>query len=193
MARPTHTKVRQRTTTEKMANTIQSTKRHLFTFEEVDAWQRDNEYLCGNYRDTSGSYRESLKSLLYLHNQTGNIYTHLIGAILFFVYAFHVYERITTRYPTADNLDLLAFGVFIASAIICFGLSASFHVFGNHSDKVYHTWLMLDLYGIFVLITGTVFSGTYYGFYCEPAYWIIYSLGVRVRLLPRSEILLMIA
>jgi adiponectin receptor len=44
---------------------------------------------------------------------------------------------------------------------------------------VYHTWLMLDLYGIFVLIAGTVFSGTYYGFYCEPNYWIMYSLGVR--------------
>jgi adiponectin receptor len=166
--------------TQQISKTIQSAKKRLLlTFEEVDHWQRDNEYLHGNYRNKSGSYTESLKSILYLHNQTGNIYSHLVGAILFFAYAFHVYERITTRYATADKFDLLAFGVFISSAIICFGVSATFHIFGNHSSKVYHTWLMLDLYGIFVLIAGTVFSGTYYGFYCEPNYWIMYSLGVR--------------
>jgi adiponectin receptor len=85
---------------------------------------------------------------------------------------------ITTRYSTADTYDVLAFGVFLGSAIVCFGSSASFHLLGNHSSKVYHTWLMLDLYGIFVLITGTVYSGTYYGFYCEKEYWLAYSLGV---------------
>jgi adiponectin receptor len=119
---------------------------------------------------------------LYLHNQTGNIYSHLVPAVAFFAYAFHTYDLITTRYSTADAYDLLAFGVFIGSAIICFGISATFHIFGNHSSKVYHTWLMLDLYGIFVLIAGTVYSGTYYGFYCESGYWIGYSLGVSTAL-----------
>lgn len=157
----------------------EASEKILFTFHEVELWQRDNEYLCGRYRSSTGSYRESLRGLLYLHNQTGNIYTHLIGAMVFFAYAFYTYELITTRYSTADAFDLLAFGIFIASAIICFGLSATFHLLGNHSSEVYHTWLMLDLYGIFVLIAGTVYSGTYYGFYCEPTYWIVYSTGVR--------------
>ena len=173
-------RARRRSTTQKIAEIIHSTTRVLFTFEEVEAWQRDNEYLCGNYRTKSNSYRAPLKSMLYLHNQTGNIYSHLVGAVLFLAYSTHVYDRITTRYSTADIFDLLAFGVFIGSAIICFGVSATFHIFGNHSSKVYHTWLMLDLYGIFVLIAGTVFSGTYYGFYCEPSYWIMYSLGVNI-------------
>ncbi|PSN74190.1 hemolysin III family channel protein [Corynespora cassiicola Philippines] len=153
-------------------------ERRLFTFHEVEAWQRDNEYLVGKYRSTSGSYRESLKSLLYLHNQTGNIYSHLIGAVSFFAYAFFTYGTISTRYPTADARDILAFGIFIGGAVICFGISATFHVFGNHSSHVYHTWLAMDLYGIFVLIVGTVYSGTYYGFYCEPQYWAIYSVGL---------------
>jgi adiponectin receptor len=152
--------------------------RLLFTFAEVQAWQRDNEYLCSNYRTASNSYLTSLTSLAYLHNQTGNIYSHLCGALLFLIYSFHIYARITTRYATADAYDLLAFGVFLGSAVTCFGISATFHVFGNHSSRVYHTWLMLDLYGIFVLIAGTVYSGTYYGFYCEPLYWRVYSLGV---------------
>lgn len=154
-------------------------KRILYTFQEIEAWQRDNEFLCGRYRSISNSYRESLLSLLYLHNQTGNIYTHLIPAIVFYCLAyFHTWEVITTRYSTADVYDILAFGVFISSAIVCFGVSATFHVFGNHSSRVYHTWLMFDLYGIFVLIAGTVYSGTYYGFYCEGGWWVVYSVGV---------------
>lgn len=169
----------------KIASTLQkASKPVLHTFHEIEAWQRDNEFLQAKYRNISGSYRESLKSLLYLHNQTGNIYSHLLPAIAFAAYAFETYDLITTRYSTADAYDLLAFGVFISSAIICFGISATFHVFGNHSSKVYHTWLLLDLYGIFVLIAGTVYSGTYYGFYCETEYWIAYSLGVS--LLERS-------
>jgi adiponectin receptor len=153
-------------------------KKLLFTFQEIELWQRDNEYLHCHYRSPSNSYLESMRSLLYLHNQTGNIYSHLIGCIIFSAYAFHTYEMITTRYPTADMYDLLAFGIFLGSAIVCFGSSASFHLLGNHSSQVYHTWLMLDLYGIFVLITGTVYSGTYYGFYCETEYWVVYSVGV---------------
>ncbi|RYO25913.1 hypothetical protein AA0111_g8468 [Alternaria arborescens] len=153
-------------------------KRLLQTFQEVQAWQRDNEYLRNHYRSTTGSYRECLKSLSYLHNQTGNIYTHLIGAVVILSYGIYAYNSVSARYVTADINDLLAFGVFIGSAVACFGISATFHMFGNHSSAVYHTWLQLDLYGIFILIVGTVYSGTYYGFYCERQYWMLYSVGI---------------
>jgi len=152
--------------------------RTLYTFQEVHPWQRDNEYLKNHYRCTTNSYRECLKSLSYLHNQTGNIYTHLIGAVFILFYAIYAYSNISSRYETADINDLLAFGVFVGSAVVCFGVSATFHMFGNHSSKVYHTWLQLDLYGIFVLIVGTVYSGTYYGFYCQKQYWVLYSAGI---------------
>ncbi|KAF2019241.1 mPR-like GPCR protein [Aaosphaeria arxii CBS 175.79] len=172
---------RAKSVSESVSETIRTTKKRiLFEFHEVEAWQRDNEFLRGKYRTVSGSYIESLKSIFYLHNQTGNIYSHLIGAVISLVYAFYVGGTILNRYPTADVYDLLAFGVFLGSAFICFGLSASFHIFGNHSNEVYHTWLMFDLYGIFVLIVGTVYSGTYYGFYCEPQYWRTYSVGIAV-------------
>ncbi|OAL05236.1 hemolysin-III channel protein-like protein Izh2 [Phaeosphaeriaceae sp. SRC1lsM3a] len=164
--------------TQRKSHTRQALSRVLFTFQDIEAWQRDNEFISSKYRRISNSYRESLRSLLYLHNQTVNVYSHLIPAIILLVSAFSIYDVVTTRYATADVYDILAFGVFVTSAVICFGLSASFHLLGNHSSKVYHTWLLMDLYGIFILIAGTVYSGTYYGFYCEPNYWVIYSLGI---------------
>jgi adiponectin receptor len=165
--------------------------RTLFTFQEVHPWQRDNEYLTTHYRCTTNSYRECLKSLSYLHNQTGNIYTHLVGAVCILLYAVYAYSSVSARYDTADINDLLAFGVFVGSAVVCFGVSATFHVFGNHSSSVYHTWLQLDLYGIFVLIVGTVYSGTYYGFYCQKQYWVLYSAGVSSISCGRGDVVLL--
>ncbi|KAF2673952.1 HlyIII-domain-containing protein [Microthyrium microscopicum] len=150
----------------------------ICTIHEVESWQNENQYLLGHYRTVSNSYKSSLASLGYLHNQTCNAYTHIIGAALFGAWAFQAYNDILTRYPTSDFDDFLAFGVFFAGAFICFGLSATFHIFGNHSLKVYQTWLLLDLYGIFALIIATVYSGTYYGFYCEKFWWKVYSAGI---------------
>lgn len=39
---------------------------------------QDNEYIKGYYRH-SMPVRDSIKSLFGLHNETGNIYTHLLG------------------------------------------------------------------------------------------------------------------
>lgn len=114
----------------------------------------------------------------YLHNQTANIYTHLIGAILFLPWVIQVYNDILYRYPTSDFNDFLVFAVFFASALGCFGFSALFHLFMNHSAQVNQTWLLMDLYGVFALIIATVYSGTYYAFYCERFWWKIYSGGI---------------
>lgn len=141
-------------------------------------YQYDNEFLLSHYRPVSNSYHACLSSLCYLHNQTGNIYSHLFGVVLFLFWAHQTYYDLAARYSTSDQGDILAFGVFFAGAIICFGLSATFHILGSHSQRVYHTWLLLDLYGIFVIMVATVFSATFYGFYCERFWWKFYSIGV---------------
>jgi adiponectin receptor len=151
----------------------------LCTVHEIEHWQHDNEYLLASYRRVSNSYAKSLLSLFYIHNQTGNIYSHLVGVILFLSWAVSTFNDLLTRYQTSDLNDILVFGGFFAGALTCFGFSAFFHTVGNHSHEVYHSWLLLDLYGIFALIVGTVLSATYYGFYCERIWWKIYTTGVR--------------
>ncbi|CAN9364002.1 unnamed protein product [Alternaria alternata] len=106
-------------------------KRLLQTFQEVQAWQRDNEYLRNHYRSTTGSYRECLKSLSYLHNQTGNIYTHLIGAVVILSYGIYAYNSVSARYVTADINDLLAFGVFIGTPFITPGSNSIFTAYSS--------------------------------------------------------------
>jgi adiponectin receptor len=151
----------------------------LYAWHELESWQQDNEFLHSGYRKATNSYRQSLASLSYIHNQTANIYSHLIGAFLFICFGFFVYLELVPRYQTADAADLCIFAAFGAGAMLCFGLSAFFHTVGNHSEEVYHSWLLLDLYGILGLICGTVYSGVFYGFYCERSIWVGYSIEVR--------------
>jgi hypothetical protein len=168
-------------TTKRETNKVildQTTTIRLKTWHELESWQQDNEFLIGGYRSASNSYRKSLASLSYIHNQTANIYSHLLGAVIFIAAFALIYFELVPRYQTADLYDVGIFASFFTGALICFGCSAFFHTVGNHSHGVYQSWLLLDLYGILCLICGTVYSGTYYGFYCELRVWMTYSVEV---------------
>lgn len=57
--------------------------------EEAEQWMVDNKYLHRGYRKDFNSIREILKSTVMPHNELLNIWTHLIGSIIFigiFVY-----------------------------------------------------------------------------------------------------------
>ncbi|KAG9229365.1 hypothetical protein BJ875DRAFT_387512, partial [Amylocarpus encephaloides] len=43
----------------------------------------DNKYITSRYRPLSRSFRKCLRSLKYLYNETVNIYSYLLGTILF--------------------------------------------------------------------------------------------------------------
>ncbi|TID24998.1 HlyIII-domain-containing protein [Venturia nashicola] len=142
--------------------------------------QHCNEFLVSHYRPVSNSYHACLSSLCYLHNQTVNIYSHLFGIVLFVFWAHKNHNDLLTRYSTSDHGDMLAFGVFFTGVITCFVLSTTFHILSSHSQRVFHTWRLLDIYGIFIVMIATVFSATFYGFYCERFWWKVYSIGMTV-------------
>lgn len=148
----------------------------LLKWEELEHWQRDNEYIHGNYRTLSNSYRDSFKTVFALHNQTVNIHSHLLGAITFVIISCCLYQVYTTRYRDALVSDLVIFGIFLAGVIACFVFSACFHVVYDHSDHVHHTWLVMDFIGILCLIMGSFLSGVFYGFYCKPVALYTYSI-----------------
>ncbi|XP_021899368.1 heptahelical transmembrane protein ADIPOR1-like [Carica papaya] len=54
----------------------------LVSFREVPEYMRDNEFIVGYYR-VNWPLKEALFSLFRWHNETLNVWTHLIGFILF--------------------------------------------------------------------------------------------------------------
>jgi len=65
----------------------------LLTYDEIQDWSRDNEFIYTGYRPEKPDYKAIFFSLTYLHNETCNIYTYLIGAILVWPIAY-IYMRI---------------------------------------------------------------------------------------------------
>jgi hypothetical protein len=55
----------------------------LHAFNTLPEYLADNEYIREYYR-ADYSIKESVQSLFRIHNETGNIWTHLLGVSLFF-------------------------------------------------------------------------------------------------------------
>lgn len=151
--------------------------RKLLHWDDLPHWQRDNQHIHTGYRPASFSFLVSFRSLAYLHNETVNIYSHLLPSIMAVPAAWQLYRALAPRYETACQPDLMAFGCFFAGAAFCLGMSATYHTITNHSPAVARIGNTLDYVGIVGLISGSFIPSVYYGFYCIPAlqrlYWIM--------------------
>lgn len=152
-------------------------------WDDLPSWQQDNHFIRSGYRPASGSFFKSLASISYLHNESVNIWSHLIGSVLFTTAGLILYAEIKPRYTSATAEDILAFGCFFAGASLCLGMSAIYHAISNHSLAIARFGNKLDYIGIVLLITGSFIPSIYYGFYCHPylrrAYWIMASQSSR--------------
>lgn len=171
------------------------------SWNEIEPWQQDNHFIIRGYRAATSSYRKSIQSLMHVHNQTVNIWSHLLGAIAFSCSAILLHhhhneqiseESIAAKKTSPDHshdrraipqFDLLLFGQFYAGLLICLTLSSAFHTFGNHSEVVRDCFLLGDLAGIILLTMSSFYPGVYYGFYCEPQIARFYCVMVSAFLL----------
>ncbi|KAH6635625.1 hemolysin-III related-domain-containing protein [Chaetomium sp. MPI-SDFR-AT-0129] len=69
------------TATKDTANQAATVVAALLHWDDLPPWRRDNPSILQGYRPTSQSWRGSLRSLGYLHNESVNIWTHLLGAV----------------------------------------------------------------------------------------------------------------
>lgn len=143
----------------------------LLRWNELPSWLKDNHYIRAHYRPASNSYFRSFQSLFYLHNESVNIHSHLLGAFLFLFISFTVYAF---EVHSVSAADIAAFGCFFLGAVLCLGMSATYHTVSNHSPPVAQLGNQLDYVGIIALITGSFVPSVYYGFYCDPILQKIY-------------------
>ena len=149
---------------------------------DLPSWQQDNQFIISGYRPQSNSFKKSFGSLGYLHNETVNIFTHLIPAFGFIILGISLYFTIVPRYETIRRADIYAFACFFAGAFLCLGMSATYHAISNHSHVVARFGNKLDYVGIVFLITGSFIPSIYYGFYCHPQLQELYWAMVRILL-----------
>lgn len=172
------------TSTMKPPATRPSAEARTVTWHEIPEWQRDNEYILSGYRPEKADYLEILDSLTFLHNDTCNVYTHMIGALLLPLIAIAFMQVLSKpQLVNVSGADYVMFGIFFWCAECCLVFSAAYHLVGPYSHDVEQFWHRMDLLGIVIVTVGTFVPGIYYIFTCEPGlqkfHWAIVSHSER--------------
>src|SRR5271168_760818 len=153
----------------------------LYTYDDLPIWYKnnENEFIRSGYRAATGGAARCFESWTYLHNETFNIYSHLLAAVSFLALLFIAELLIEKRFPEASLLDRAIFAFFLFTAVVALSVSSLYHTLTNHSPHVCMLWLSFDFAGIITLTFGGFISGIYVGFYCESKprtiYWTMVS------------------
>jgi adiponectin receptor len=174
------------------ATLLQKAKtRVLLLFDELPDWAKDNEYILSGWRPETNSCWECIKSMGYIHNESGNIYTHLFAAIWMVVLGswWSLYAK--GQYPDTNFDDAIVFLVFFLGGVVCYLLSTTYHVLSNHSHTMHFFCLKMDFLGILTATAGCFPPGLWYTFPCVSRRvkftWIAVSIRLFL-LLPQGEL-----
>lgn len=168
-------------------------KKKLYTFNELPPHLRDNQFILTHYRAHYTS-AECVRSLFEIHNELGNIWTHVIGFFIFL--ALTLWVLIDIVQPGAAAVHYIVFTILGIGSMGCMICSSTFHTMIPIEDlgkfKKFHA---MDYLGITLLIIASFVPCSYYVFVCQPALqWgyiimicVIGSAGIITPLLPCFE------
>lgn len=146
-------------------------------FNHLPNWMQDNEYLHWGHRPPLPSLWACAKSIFRIHTETGNIWTHGIGALIFLGLLIYEFATISANKTATDRLML---AIYFSGIILCLLFSTLFHTFSCYaSPRVIKIFSKLDYCGISLQIIGSMIPALYYGFYENMSMFKIYiSFGV---------------
>ncbi|KAJ1732028.1 hypothetical protein LPJ72_003637 [Coemansia sp. Benny D160-2] len=153
--------------------------KYTTTIDDVPDFLRDT-YIVSGYRRLCYSYTACIRSMRYVHNESGNVLTHLASLVIFMGLALSTYYNMlpTAMSPgRASWCDYAVLYGYILSACVCFALSTMFHTFSCHSHNHHIAWLKCDFVGILVLILGSWLPGLYYGYF-ESRLLMLFYMGM---------------
>ena len=96
----------------------------LTRIEKTPTWLVYNESVHAGYRRWDVTAGAAFRSLFMVHNETGNIWTHLLGLLGFASLGWHTLAH---ELPEAQPLEKLSIGVFFVGVITCVPKSPLLH------------------------------------------------------------------
>ncbi|KAJ6627447.1 HlyIII-domain-containing protein [Mycena sp. CBHHK59/15] len=151
---------------------------NLQKYSDLPAWRQDNPAILTGYRKETDSWSGIIDGLWVWHNETINIWSHLLGALS--IVGFFWLCNVGTSWEWIASNPLLSsartvtwcdrggMGIFLLGALMCFGCSTAFHASTCHSQSVVRYMNRVDYLGILVLGTVNFFPSFHYAFFCDP-------------------------
>ncbi|KAK9471638.1 hemolysin-III related-domain-containing protein [Dipodascopsis tothii] len=149
---------------------IQAARHRLITYDELPAPWRENPYIIRGYRFCE-TYADCVSSMVKIHNETCNIWTHFLGFFIMLGIACYYYPNsaAAAHFAELTTRDKVILGVFVGAALKCLISSTIWHTFcsiGNIATK--QKFACVDYTGISVLISCSILTTEYAAFYCQP-------------------------
>eukprot|EP00658_Telonema_sp_P-2_P082641 TRINITY_DN8775_c0_g1_i6.p1 TRINITY_DN8775_c0_g1~~TRINITY_DN8775_c0_g1_i6.p1 ORF type:complete len:246 (+),score=71.39 TRINITY_DN8775_c0_g1_i6:113-850(+) len=148
------------------------------SFHDAADFERGNPHILSGYRTMTrhATVAACAKSAFELHNETGNIWTHLLA----FGYALVLHERVQFSpklllHPHISWESAATMTAFLLSVECCFFFSVLFHTFKCRSGRASLALFQLDQLGIVLLVVCSFLPGLHLGFYCEPQLAFVYT------------------
>lgn len=128
-------------------------------FEQTPSVLQFNKHIRSGYR-CGYTYFEALFSTLELHNESGNIWSHLLPALVLF---WTLWSPHWSVFPNDRRwIELVS----VATSLVCFLASVGYHTF-MACDHHYHHWIRVDVCGIYGLLLGSQVDVFRLGFPCH--------------------------
>lgn len=149
----------------------------LLDCTDVPSHQKIPFILCG-YRPPPQGPLGLLKTMFTLHNETGNIWTHLLGAAYFAVLGVRLCGDLMQAEQHHAPFEVSVVLALVVASDFCLVSSFVYHLCKCASHGVCQCTYKLDLSGIVVLIGASYFCGIALGFRCTPTVrllWLVYA------------------
>ncbi|CCK72579.1 hemolysin III family protein KNAG_0K02160 [Huiozyma naganishii CBS 8797] len=148
----------------------------LCRYEELPAWQQDNDCIRTGYVRETLSVRRCLGSLLYWNNESVNMYSHLVPAVLYIAGATLALSQWgVPRFPTTTWSDYLIINTFLVGAGACLLCSSLFHCLKQHSERHCEAWSRMDYMGIILLIACSTIPMIYFGYFDYMGHCLLFT------------------
>ncbi|XP_018916066.1 progestin and adipoQ receptor family member 3 isoform X4 [Bemisia tabaci] len=137
---------------------------HTLTYHEAPHYLKHNPYILSGYRCHGLSALKCLESMFWMTNETINIWSHVLGWMLFCGLTF--YDLLLLNFH-ASPVDKFIVGLLLGCFQICMLTSSFYHIFSCRSEKHFNCFLTYDLLGIALSLLAIYMSGIYYAFWCH--------------------------
>lgn len=139
----------------------------LISYEDLpEPWQV-NPHVLNGYRFCDGHWA-CIRSIAGIHNESTNIWSHLLGLGLVLCVAFYFYPQ-HINFHVSTSADVFIAALFFFAACKCLICSCIMHTMNSISHPgLLERYACVDYTGISLLVGASIMTLEYTAFYCEP-------------------------